>query len=109
MARGRVAAVGTLVQIRDLLEDHPLSIRIEMDHPRELARLLLTIPEVLAVDVTPKGDNPGLELKVRHPKKFFESFTQLVLAEQLDIRRIEPLDESAHAILGYLLGGSGRT
>jgi ABC-2 type transport system ATP-binding protein len=109
MARGRVAAVGTLVQIRDLLEDHPLSIRIDTDRPRDLARLLLSVPEVLAVDVCPKGDNPGIEVKARNPKKFFETFMQLVIAEQLDIRRVEPLDESAHAILGYLLGGSGRT
>lgn len=109
MARGRVAAVGTLVQIRDLLEDHPLSIRIESDRPRDLARLLLAVPEVLAVDVAPKGDSPALEIKARNPKRFFEAFTQLVIEEQLDIRRVEPLDESAHAILGYLLGGSGRT
>ncbi|HEV3435816.1 MAG TPA: ABC transporter ATP-binding protein [Gemmata sp.] len=109
MARGRVAAVGTLVQIRDLLEDHPLSVRIESDRPRDLARLLLTVPEVLAVDVAPKGDIPGLEVKARNPKRFFEAFMQLVIEEQLDIRRVEPLDESAHAILGYLLGGSGRT
>jgi ABC-2 type transport system ATP-binding protein len=48
-------------------------------------------------------------VKARNPKRFFETFTQLVIVEQLDIRRLEPLDESAHAILGYLLGGSGRT
>ena len=31
MARGRIAAVGTLQQIRDLLDDHPLSVRIDVD------------------------------------------------------------------------------
>src|SRR6185295_5860122 len=31
MARGRVAAVGTLPQIRDLLDNHPLSVRIDSD------------------------------------------------------------------------------
>jgi ABC-2 type transport system ATP-binding protein len=61
------------------------------------------------VDVAPKGDNPALEVKARNPKRFFEAFTKLVIEEQLDVRRVEPLDESAHAILGYLLGGSGRT
>ena len=109
MARGRVAAVGTLIQIRDLLEDHPLTIRIELDRPRDLARLLLSVPEVLALDVRPKGDCPALEIKARNPKRFFEAFMQLVIEERLEIHRVEPLDESAHAILGYLLGGSGRT
>ena len=40
MARGRVAAVGTLPQIRDLLDDHPLSVRIDVDRARDVARLL---------------------------------------------------------------------
>src|SRR4029077_11018170 len=33
MARGRIAAVGTLARIRDLLEDQPLTIRIDTDEP----------------------------------------------------------------------------
>lgn len=107
MARGRVAAVGTLPQIRDLLDDYPLSVRIDVDRVREVARSLLALPEVLAVDVHTKGD--WLVVKARHPKRFFEAFGKLVMDEQLEVRRVEPLDESAHAILGYLLGGSGRT
>lgn len=109
MARGRVAAVGTLPQIRDLLDDYPLSVRIDVDRVREVARLLLSVPEVLAVDVEAKGDATGLIVKARHPKRFFDAFGRIVIAEQLEVRRVEPLDESAHAILGYLLGGSGRT
>jgi ABC-2 type transport system ATP-binding protein len=109
MARGRVAAVGTLPQIRDLLDDHPLSVRIDVDRVRDLARMLVAIPEVLAVELNGKADAPGLVVKARHPKRFLEAFGRLVIAEQLEVRRLEPLDESAHAILGYLLGGSGRT
>ncbi len=112
MARGRIAAVGTLPQIRDLLDDHPLSVRIDVGCPREVARLLLALPEVLAVDVAPKLPGEPTEsvvVKARHPKRFFEEFGRLVVEHALDVRRLEPLDESAHAILGYLLGGSGKT
>jgi ABC-2 type transport system ATP-binding protein len=109
MARGRVAAVGTLPQIRDLLDDYPLSVRIDVDRVRDVARLLLAVPEVLGVDVDTKGNTPGLVVKARNPRGFFEAFGRLVIEEQLEVRRVEPLDESAHAILGYLLGGSGRT
>ena len=59
MARGRIAAVGTLPQIRDLLDDHPLSVRIDVDRAREVARLLLAMPEVLAVDVEPRAMRVG--------------------------------------------------
>jgi ABC-2 type transport system ATP-binding protein len=113
MARGRIAAVGTLHQIRDLLEDHPLSVRIDVDSPREVARLLMNLPDVLAVEVEAKptepGHTPGLVVKARHPKRFFAEFGRVVVEAGLEVRRLEPLDESAHAILGYLLGGSGRT
>ncbi len=113
MARGRIAAVGTLQQIRDLLDNHPVSVRIEVGCPRELARLLLAMQEVIAVEVDrparPGGESISLVVKAHHPKRFFERFGELVIEEQMDVHRLEPLDESAHAILGYLLGGSGKT
>ncbi|MCI0705489.1 MAG: ABC transporter ATP-binding protein, partial [Planctomycetia bacterium] len=81
MARGRIAAVGTLQQIRDLLEDHPLSVRIDVERPREVARLLLAMQEVLGVDVAPKladGSAESVVVKARHPKRFFQQFGRLV-------------------------------
>jgi len=109
MARGRIAAVGTLPQIREMLDDHPLSVRIDVDQPRELAQLLLAVPEVLAVDIGKQANSSQLVLKVRQPKQFFQTFSRLVVERELEVRRLETLDESAHDILGYLLGGSGRT
>jgi ABC-2 type transport system ATP-binding protein len=112
MARGRVAAVGTLQHIRDLLDDHPVSVRVDTDDSRAVARLLLGVAEVLSVDVAPKLPDapPGaLVVRARHPKRFFEAFGKLVAEHGIEVRRLEPLDESAHAILGYLLGGSGKT
>jgi ABC-2 type transport system ATP-binding protein len=113
MARGRVAAVGTLQQIRDLLDDHPLSVWIEVDRPRIVARRLLDLQDVIGVELSTPADpakgGPGLIVKARNPKRFFAQFGRLVAEEGFDVRQLEPLDESAHAILGYLLGGSGRT
>ncbi len=107
MARGRVAAVGTLPQIRDLLDDHPLTVRVAVDRPRDVARLLLALPEVIAADLDTGGQS--VTVKAHHPKRFFQALGRLVVSEGLDVREVEPLDESAHAILGYLLGGSGKT
>ena len=51
LARGRVAAVGTLSQIRDLLDGYPTAVRIDLDRPRDLARhsliLLITVEEII--------------------------------------------------------------
>jgi ABC-2 type transport system ATP-binding protein len=109
MARGRIAAVGTVPQIRDRLNDHPLSVLIQLgdtasaDSLRQVAGLLLGLPEVVGVEM---GAEETLIARARNPRQFFAEFTRLVLEEDLDVRRLETLDDSTHAILSYLLGGS---
>jgi ABC-2 type transport system ATP-binding protein len=101
MARGRLAAVGTLTQIRDLLDDHPLSIKVASDQVRKLAAALLNLPDVVGVDL---GAADTLIVRARNPRRFFHDFAGLVLEENYDVRHLETLDDSTHAILGYLLG-----
>src|SRR5262249_52377992 len=50
MARGRIAAVGTLAQIRDLLDAHPLSILVSAHRPPDLAGALVARDDVVAVE-----------------------------------------------------------
>jgi ABC-2 type transport system ATP-binding protein len=102
MAQGRVAAVGTLARIRELLDNHPLSILIGSDRSRRLAGTLLAMPDVAGIDL---GEDDTLIVRARNPRIFFQQLTRLVLEEDYEIRRLETLDDSAHAILGYLLGG----
>jgi ABC-2 type transport system ATP-binding protein len=103
MARGRIAAVGPLTQIRDLLDNHPLSIKIIADRGRELSRALLELADVVGVDL---GEEAGtLVVRARNPRHFFQQLTGLVLEEHFEIEHLETLDDSTHAILGYLLGG----
>lgn len=102
MAHGRIAAVGTLPQIRDLLDDHPLAIRIQADRLRELAKATLNMPDVVGVDLS---DEDQVIVRAKNPRRFFKEFAGLVLEEGYEIRTLETLDDSAHAILGYLLGG----
>jgi ABC-2 type transport system ATP-binding protein len=114
MARGRIAAVGTLTQIRDLLDDQPLTIRIDTDAPRLLASLLVNCPDVVGVEFEPKvlqrqGNLSSLIVRAKNPKRFFNEVSRLVIEEKVNVSWLEALDDSAHAILGYLLGGSGKT
>ena len=105
MARGRIAAVGTLQQIRDMLDDYPLTVRIEVEQPRILAQRLLQMPDVLGCEVAAET----VTVRATHPRRFFGDFGNLVVSEMIEVKQFEPLDDSAHAILGYLLGGSGKT
>jgi ABC-2 type transport system ATP-binding protein len=105
MAHGRIAAVGTVAQIRDLLDNHPLSVLVAADQPRELAASLLNLGDVVGVDL---GDDGTLVVRARNPRRFFQEFTRLVLEEDVEVRHLETLDDSTHAVLGYLLGGTSR-
>ncbi len=103
MAAGRIAAVGTLTTIRDLLDGHPLSIRIRSDQNRRLATLLLECDDVAGLDRVP--DDDSLIVRARNPRRFFHKLAEIVLEENLEIRHLETLDESTHDVLSYLLGG----
>jgi ABC-2 type transport system ATP-binding protein len=102
MARGRIAAVGNLAQIRDLLDDHPLSILVAGDRPRELATALWGLADVVGVEL---ADDGRLIVRARNPQRFFRDFARLILEEDLEVSHLETLDDSARAILGYLLCG----
>jgi ABC-2 type transport system ATP-binding protein len=102
MARGRIAAVGSVAQIRDLLDHHPHAVMVVSDQPRQLAGALLHLEDVVGVDL---GDSGKLVVSARNPRRFFAEFTRLVLEEDFRIDHLETLDDSTHAVLGYLLGG----
>jgi ABC-2 type transport system ATP-binding protein len=115
MARGRIAAVGTVAQIRDRLNDQPLSIRVEVEgragdadrvgRHRDLGAALLRLPEVAGVELIEDAASTYLVVQARNPPRFFRALTRLVVEEWYEVRRLETLDESAEAVLGYLLGG----
>jgi ABC-2 type transport system ATP-binding protein len=120
MARGRIAAVGTVAQIRDRLDDHPLTVRVDIQKnhrgARELAAALLQLPEVVGIELLDEQSNLGEEpsssgnvsrllVRARHPQRFFQNLGRLVVEEWYELLHLEPLDDSTHAVLGYLLGG----
>ena len=100
MAAGRIAAVGTLTQIRELLDDHPLSIRIASDQDRLLATALFELDDVVGID----RDERYLIVRARNPRRFFQRLGELVLDRMIEIQHLETLEESTHDVLGYVLG-----
>jgi len=127
MARGRIAVVGSVAQIRDRLDDHPLSIRIDLDcskdsspalkhgeRSRALAAALLQLPDVVGVELLQEEGHNGkvVELaqvlvRARNPQRFFRDLARLVLEEWYEVCHLETLDDSTQAVLGYLLGARG--
>jgi ABC-2 type transport system ATP-binding protein len=122
MAHGRIAAVGSVAQIRDRLDNHPLLVRIDINkssprdnnttedgrEQRRLATGLLKLRDVVGVellDSQPEDTASQVLVRARNPQRFFQDLTHLVLEEWYEICHLETLDDSAQAVLGYLLRG----
>jgi ABC-2 type transport system ATP-binding protein len=115
MAHGRIAAVGAVAQIRDRLDKHPLLIRIDVKRgslhqegveQRRLAAALLKLRDVVGVELLdgqPEEFADPVLVRARNPQHFFQELTRLVLEEWYEIVRLETLDDSTQAVLGYLL------
>ena len=102
IARGRVLASGTLEEIRNLLEDRPLTVDIGADGARRLAALLVQRPEVQSVEL---GDD-SLVVRTRQAARFFTLLGDLVAEEGIEIQRLQTLDAGADAVFSYLEQGT---
>ena len=99
LSAGRLAAVGPVAKIREVLDDHPHSIHIACDRNQVLARRLLEWDNVLGLD----RDDTGLTLRVRRPRVFFQRLASLIREEQFEVTQVKTLDDSTQDVLGYLL------
>lgn len=100
ICRGRILASGTLQAIREMLDDHPLKIRLATSDARRLAIRLVELEPVQAVSVAGPGE---LLIEAHHPKLFFERLTEVVVESGFDIERMRVIDESTEAIFDYLM------
>ncbi len=105
MGRGRILAVGTLPEIRDMLSEQPRRVRIDSPRARELASLLIGWPEVLSVEVT---DECTLALAIVHRERFFAALGREIIDRALPIDRVESTDLSAEATFDYVMSAAQR-
>ena len=94
-----VLAAGSLSDIRNLLVDHPLTLRLSSDKRRALAAALLKSDSVVGVSLGPgtgpvaRGDNDSdrgdLYVKVGHPESFFRHLPSVVLGLGANVERLD--------------------
>ena len=97
--RGRIVAEGDLHAIRRRLRDKPHAIRIRLDAPRRLAAKMVGMEFVTGVTMP---DTDTLVIHTTEPDRVYDRVPELVLADNLRVRKIAPADESLEAVFGYL-------
>lgn len=100
LCRGRLLASGPLAQVRAMLDDFPLKIRVTVPRARELATRLMTLEWVRSIEL--QADNELL-LEVQRAREFFGPLNEVAAEHGFDIERLRILDASTEAVFEYLL------
>jgi len=100
VVNGKLAASGGFRAIRAALNQRPYHVRVLCDLPRKLAAAIVTLDSVDAVHMDPDGamvvlSRNVLDLQIELPR--------LAKAENVSLRRVEPLDDSLESVFGYLV------
>ena len=99
IAEGRLAAEGEYTQIRALMDDRPLRVRIESDDARLLASELMRSDSLTAVSLA--GDSVIAD--VVNAPVFRRLIARVCQDHNLDLREVVPLDDDLESVFRYLV------
>ncbi len=95
--RGRLLAEGTVTEIRQLLDRHPVELRLTGE-AQVLARWAVEQPELAAMRI----EDGAVVISVRSPRDILPRLQQAVAEGSLPIRALDPLDLNLDAVFQYL-------
>jgi ABC-2 type transport system ATP-binding protein len=101
--RGRLLAEGSVTEIRELLDRHPVELRIVAEDARAVARWAVERHNLVAL----KLEESGAVLAVKNPREFLPKLQNAVATGQLCIKFLDPLDMNLEAVFQYLTQENG--
>jgi len=97
---GRIVAEGNVHQIRELIDEHPHTIFIRAEQPKELARALLAEDGVIALRFEPGA----VIVETGRPDAFYARLTEMAASCELGaIDEISSPDDNLQAVFRYLV------
>lgn len=99
MVNGRLAAAGTVADIRDAMSDTPRRVLIETDRPRDLARRLLAGEWVRALEM---GDG-SFTVSTDDARALGRDVMAAAREEGCVVTAVTPEDESLESVFAYLV------
>jgi ABC-2 type transport system ATP-binding protein len=100
IVNGKLAASGGFRAIRAALDQRPYHVRVLCDSPRALASAVVTLSAVDAVHIDPDG---AVVVLSRNVTDLQVELPRLAQAQNIRLRRVEPLDDSLESVFGYLV------
>ena len=98
--QGRIVAEGNVHQIRDLIDEHPHTVRIRAERPRALAREFLAAEDVLSLTF----DEGAVTVQTAKPDAFYTRLTALAArGEAGAVFEVTSPDDNLQAVFEYLV------
>jgi ABC-2 type transport system ATP-binding protein len=101
MVDGRLAAVGSVADIRAAMTDRPRQIYVECSDTRALAASLMSTDGVLGVHL----EAGRLRIEASDAGDVARRLPQLAVERGIVVSRVEPADESLESVFRYLVEG----
>ena len=96
--RGRLLAEGSVPEIRELLDRHPVELRVGAEDTQTVAKWAVEQEELVALRI----EEGATVLAVRNPRTFLPRLQAAVLSGHLPLRSLEPLDLNLDAVFRFL-------
>jgi ABC-2 type transport system ATP-binding protein len=100
--RGQVLAEGNMYKIRELIDHHPHRIRVECDQPRKLGHGVAGAEHVINL----RFERNAVVIETAQPDNCYELIADVVLDQNIKVRRLTSPDNNLGAVFEYLTGAS---
>ena len=97
---GRILAEGDVHQIRELIDEHPHTVHVRAERPRDLARDFLTRDDVLSL----KLEQGAIVVETSKPDSFYRYLTELAADGRAgEITEVTSPDDNLQAVFKFLV------
>src|SRR5688572_8453949 len=97
---GRILAEGNVHQIRDLIDEHPHTVFIRAERPRELARRFLASDDVISL----RFEEQAVIVETGRPDAFYARLTDMAASGEAGaIDEVTSPDDNLQAVFKYLV------
>jgi ABC-2 type transport system ATP-binding protein len=100
MSQGRLAAAGDFHELRALMDDRPLRVRVRTNRPRELAGALLEAGTVVGVRLESDG---SLEIDTSDARALARALAPAARDREASLLEVAPLDADLEGVFRYLV------